>query len=244
MAAFVLMGAGEFLPWADGVDRWALDASPIGSDRVLVAPAAAAPEGEDVFDKWARMGFEHYERLGVKPELLDIRTRADAEDPDRATQITGARYLFFSGGNPAVLADTFGGTAAWKAIRDAVGTGMALGGCSAGMVGLGVVVPDTRHFGDGNSHEAWVPGLELFTKAFFGAHWDQLENYMPGLTQITLEAWPSGTVLFAVDEETAACGDGTNWRVEGKGVLTIPGHDGLERVPPGGSAVVDLGLAL
>lgn len=242
MASFVLMGSGEFEAWAEPVDRWAIEASGVDSDRVLVSPAAAAPEGEKVFDEWAAKGKEHFSRLGMKPEVLGVKTRADAEDADIVKQIAGARYIFFSGGNPGVLSETFADTPAWKAIVDAVAGGMSFGGCSAGIVALGTVAIDTRAWEDHRS--PWVPGLQLFTKAYFGAHWDMLDAWEPGTTEKILEAWPPGTVLFALDEETAASGDGERWTVRGKGALSIPGPDGLERVTNGGQAIVDLGLTL
>jgi cyanophycinase-like exopeptidase len=239
MGAFVLMGSGEFLPWASEPDRWAIEHAGVSSDRVVVVPAASAPEGNDVFDKWARMGIDYFAGLGLKPEVLDVRSHADADDLDRIRMIEGARYVFFSGGNPATLAATFEDTAGWKAIREAAVSGTALGGCSAGMVALGVLAPDASRF-EGGTRE----GLRLFTKAYFGAHWDKLDDYYPGLQQMVLDAWPTGSILFAVDEETAAYGDGSRWRVAGKGALTIPGEDGLERIPAGGEAVVSLGLDL
>ncbi len=226
------------MPWALDVDRWAIEQSPVDSDRVIVSPAAAAPEGDDVFDDWASKGVAHFERLGMEPLVLPVKTRDDAMDASVAASVAGARYVFFSGGNPGMLAETLADTPVWKSILDAVAGGTSLGGCSAGMVALGVVAPDTR------SRGAWVPGLSLFSRAFFGAHWDKLDVWEPGLTQKVLEAWPNDSVLFAVDEDTAACGDGSTWDVRGRGALTIPGHDGLERVSAGGSAVVDLGLTL
>ena len=242
MPAFVLMGSGEFMPWAKETDRWALDASAVDSDRVLISPLAAAPEGDEVFSQWARMGIEYFEDLGMKPEVLDMRTQADAGDPTIARAIEGARYVFFSGGNPGFLARALRHTAVWKAVVAAVSTGTPLGGCSAGLVALGVVAPDIAAMNE--KRDPFNEGLKLFASGYLQAHWDALDGYMPGLTQRILDAWPPGSVLFAVDEETAAVGDGTDWLVTGSGGLTIPGLDGLEHVPAGGRVSVDLGLTL
>jgi len=238
LPSFVLMGSGEFLPWASEPDRWALDRSPIDSDRVVVSPLAAAPEGRAKFDEWAQMGVKHFEQLGFRVEVMELHDRNDADTAANARIVEGARYVFFSGGNPAHLARSLRGTATWDAILDAVRNGMPLGGCSAGMVALGVTAPDTAAM---NGSEE---GLKLFDKAYLQAHWDALDGYVPGLTQRILDAWPQGSVLFAVDEATAACGDGGRWRVIGAGAVTLPGVDGLERVANGGVADVDLGLAL
>lgn len=240
MPSFVLMGSGEFLPWAREPDGWALDRSSIDSDRVVVSPLAAAPEGRAKFDEWAQMGVQHYEAMGFHVDVLEVHDRNDAEKAANAELVRGARYLFFSGGNPAHLARSLRGTAMWEAILDAVRDGMPLGGCSAGMVVLGVTAPDTATMSERTSE----PGLMLFEKAYLQAHWDALDGYVPGLTERILDAWPQGSVLFAVDEETAAFGNGARWNVAGKGAVTLPGVDGLERVAGGGEANVDLGLAL
>jgi cyanophycinase-like exopeptidase len=239
MPSFVLMGSGEFLPWAKDPDGWALETSSIDSDRVVVSPLAAAPEGREVFDEWAGKGVRHFEALGMRVDVLEVHGRPDADDAENAALIRGARYTFFSGGNPAHIARSLRGTATWRVILEALSAGMPLGGCSAGMVALGVTAPDIAAM-DGRANEE---GLKLFTKAYLQAHWDQLDSYVPGLTQRILDAWPPGSVLFALDEDTAACGDGAHWRVTGKGALTLPGLDGLERIPDGGHVGVDLGLS-
>src|SRR5205085_10219310 len=54
-----LLGSGEFEPWARPVDSWCAERATAPSERVLIVPTAAAPEGEDVFQRWAQMGIEH-----------------------------------------------------------------------------------------------------------------------------------------------------------------------------------------
>ncbi len=225
--SFVLMGSGEFLPWARQADRWALDVSSRDSDRVLVLPAASAPEGDPVFDRWGEMGLRHFEALGVRPEVVPLKTREDAGDAAIVSAFEDARYIFLSGGNPAYLVKTLEGTAAWQAILTAAGNGVPLGGCSAGMVALGIAAPDTAGMSDGapmgveRVRKYWAPALKLFPAAYFQAHWDALDGYYPGLRKLIVEAQPEGSVLFALDEDTAACGDGTTWMVVGEGALTI-----------------------
>jgi len=48
---FLLLGSGEFEPWSEEAERAAvLEAAP----TVAILPTASAPEGDAVFDRWAR----------------------------------------------------------------------------------------------------------------------------------------------------------------------------------------------
>ena len=105
---FALLGSGEFEPWAEEVDRWCLDRARPG--RVLILPTASAPEGDDVFDRWGRLGLEHYQRMGVEAEVVPLKTRADAARPDVCARLEVAAMVFFSGGNPGSLAEALEGT--------------------------------------------------------------------------------------------------------------------------------------
>ncbi len=89
------LGAGEFEPWSEVVDRWVLERSD-GDGSVLVLPTASAPEGDDVFDGWARKGLAHFASLGVPAAVLPIRRREDAEREDLASDAVwkpGSSYV-------------------------------------------------------------------------------------------------------------------------------------------------------
>ena len=97
--------------------------------------------------------------------------------------------------------------------------GLGYTGCSAGISSLGEVAPDSsrRDFSD----EIWQPGLRLFPGVTFGPHWDMLDTYLPGLRSIISEAIPDDQTLFAVDERTAAVGNGSTWSVIGLGKVHV-----------------------
>ena len=211
-----LLGSGEFEPWAGVVDRELLERARVGDGRALVIPTACAPEGENVWEKWATMGLRHYESLGIPAEVVDLKTRADAEDPAIAERLTGASLAFFSGGNPAYLAATLRGSPFWERLLEGMRAGLAYGGCSAGIACLGERAPDST-VEDPTSPDFWKPGLGLFPRLHFGPHWDALETYMPGLQRMVCDAIPEGEALLAVDERTAVVGDGGDWKVVGSG---------------------------
>jgi hypothetical protein len=88
MALWALLGSGEFRPWAEEVDRWMLERARPG--RVLILPTASAPEGHEVFDRWGRMGLEHYRRLGVEAEVVSLKDHEDAARPELAARLDTA----------------------------------------------------------------------------------------------------------------------------------------------------------
>ena len=213
--AIALLGSGEFEPWTEEVDRWLLERA-TGDGSVLILPTASAPEGDAVFDRWWTMGLEHYRDLGILAEVVPIKTNADANDDRLVAWLSRASVAFFSGGNPAYLSSVLLGTAFWAALREEMNRGLAYAGCSAGIACLGESALDSaaRSFGDGWLHR---PGLRLFPNTTLGPHWDAIDRYVPGLRERLVSAIPSGGSLFAVDERTAAVGDGATWTVIGSG---------------------------
>ena len=106
--------------------------------RAVVVPAAAGLEGDDRVAYWLELARRHYEAMGVEPVLLDVRTRADADDPAIAALVDGAGLVYLSGGDPHHLAATLRDSALWDAIVAAWQAGAALAGCSAGAMALTV----------------------------------------------------------------------------------------------------------
>jgi cyanophycinase-like exopeptidase len=216
---FALLGSGEFEPWSEEVDRWVLGrvANPDGA--VLILPTASAPEGDSVFDRWADMGLRHFERLEARAEVVPLKTREDARRPDLTARLDGAASVYFSGGNPAYLASVLQETPFWTEVRTRIDQGLGYAGCSAGIACLGEVAPDSAR--SDVDDDIWQPGLRLFPNVHFGPHWDMLDAFVPGLRGVIEGNVPRHQTLFAVDERTAAVGDGTAWTVKGLGSVRL-----------------------
>ncbi len=246
MSVFALLGSGEFLPWAREVDSWAAEHASAPSDRALILPTASAPEGDDVFDNWAGMGAKHFTSIGLAPVVLPLKTRADASRAELVDQVAGARYIFFSGGNPGYLATTLRETPFWDAVLDAIAHGTAFGGCSAGATAVGANAPDVTSSTVSMDDLIFVPGLPLFTRAVLPTHFDMVESFFPGLREFILDTRPPDNYLFGIDEDTAACGDGETWTVMGKRAVTIIDADGGDPVEhfTGSTVTCPLGLSL
>lgn len=241
MAALALLGSGEFLPWALDVDRWLAVNATAPSERALIIPTASAPEGTDVFERWSEMGLAHYRAIGLAPEIVPLRTRADADDPACVDMVADARIVFFSGGNPGYLAETLRGTAFWRAILSAVDDGTAFGGCSAGAVAPGALAPYVAH----DALERWVPGLGMLANAFVIPHFDAIDRYGgPGFRRMLIDQCPEGAALVGIDEDTALVGSDGDWTVMGAGAAWFVAAEEPTPVASGERVPATLGLTL
>jgi cyanophycinase-like exopeptidase len=237
--SYALLGSGEFEPWSAEVDRRLLERTErVGP--VLIAPAASAPEGEEVFQRWATMGLEHYSGLGIAAEVLPLRTREDALREDAAAKLEGASMIFFSGGNPTYLAAILADTPFWAALLTAMDAGLPYAGCSAGVACLGERAPDSAV--EDFTKDFWKPGLRAFPRVVFAPHWDALDSFAPGLTELFAGSISDGERLFTIDENTAVVGDGRRWTTVGSGAArilesgswrTFPSGEGFSSDPVG-----------
>lgn len=216
---FALLGAGEFLPWSVEVDRFVLDRA-TGDGRVLIFPTAAAAEGDSVFDEWGTMGLEHFRSIGVEAEVVALKTREDADRAELIDRLGDASAVYFSGGNPAYLSDVLEGSAFWNALRAAIDRGLGYIGCSAGVAHLGDIAPDIT-VEELSAEMFQRPGLRLFPGWTFGLHWNKLDEYRPGLRDFITSWIPNDARMLAIDEETAAAGDGFTWTVIGSATVSL-----------------------
>jgi cyanophycinase len=207
-----LMGAGEFDPWSEPVERWLLARSRNPDGSVLVAPTAAAHEGEGSFEGWANKGLAHYAAMGVQAEVLPLKIREDAHRDDLVRRLDDASMIFFSGGNPARLTEVVNDTPFWEALTAAMRDGLPYAGCSAGVACLTEVTydSDVQDF-----DSVWAPGLGYVRDTLFGPHWDIIDSWIPGATDFIVGSVKPGQTFLGLDEDTAMVGDARSWEVIG-----------------------------
>lgn len=227
--AFV--GAGEFEPWSEPVDRWVLERAE-GDGTVLILPTASAPEGEAVFEGWGRKGLEHFAGLGVPAEVLPVRGREDAGREDLAERVREASVVYVSGGNPAYLANALRGSVLCRAIWERMERGFGYIGCSAGVACLTETTYDTSA-ANVASGSVWVPGLRYARGVRFAPHWDTVERWYPGAHAFITASLRPGETLIAIDEETAMVGDGSGWTVLGRSAVRVYREERWRTVPAG-----------
>jgi cyanophycinase len=212
MTWWSLLGSGEFSDWSEEADRWLLERAD-GDGRVLILPAASAPEGKDVFERWGSLGLAHLGRMGIPAEVVELKTREDADDPRIVDRLDGASVVYFSGGNPAYLAATLRDTGFWTRLLKELDRGMGYAGCSAGVACLTETTFDSDSL---DLDQIYKPGLGLVPRTVFAPHWDIVDTWMPGAGDFIVGSVPPGYVFVGLDEDTAMLGDGTSWEVVGK----------------------------
>ncbi|MHB8511942.1 MAG: Type 1 glutamine amidotransferase-like domain-containing protein [Actinomycetota bacterium] len=220
MGPLALLGSGEFMPWSAEIDEYMLSTSTSGDGSVAILPTASAPEGDSIFQSWATKGLEHYKSLGIDAFVIPMRTREEAFNSEYASMLERASYIFFSGGNPAYLADSLRDTPFWEAVLERRSQGAALGGCSAGACIMGETAPDPTSIDDPRS-AINHPGLRVVASHVFGAHWDQLDNFVKGLRALIKSMVPKDWTLVGIDEDTALVLDDGDWRVFGRGGVHV-----------------------
>jgi cyanophycinase-like exopeptidase len=212
-----LVGSGEFLPSMNEIDAALLAATGRRRPRVAILPTASWPDGEDVFQRWASMGNEHFTALGAEVEPVLVRDRFDADDEAHVQAIGEADLIYLSGGKPGHLTSALVGSPVGDALLAANRRGATLAGCSAGAMILAARQWDFRKrrlFWP----VRWLDGLGLVPTATIIPHYDAFPE--PVSAMLVLQA-PRGLATLGIDEDTALVGRDGSWQVEGRGRVTV-----------------------
>src|SRR5215510_14958482 len=160
-----LVGAGEYLPVMEDVDRYLLSSANSGIPRVVCLPTAAGQEGDESVGRWSRMGEEHFRKLGADVTAIRIIDKASADDSQFESALENANLIYFSGGNPLHLFQTMQGSRAWTAMQKAWSHGAVYAGCSAGAMILSKRIPSFRLAGT-------LEGFGIVPAKFIIPHFD------------------------------------------------------------------------
>jgi cyanophycinase len=214
-----LVGAGEYLPVMDEIDRQLL--ASVNTDgrtpHVVCLPTAAGQEGDASVGRWLRMGVEHFEALGAEVTPAHIIDRASADDPAWESALENADLIYFSGGNPMYLYETMQGSRAWSAAQKAWGRGAVYAGCSAGAMILAQRVPNFRIAGLTS-----IDAFQVIPATFVIPHFDRMRGLWSAYLFGVRRQLKDDQFILGVDEDTALIGniDGT-WQVMGRGQAHI-----------------------
>jgi cyanophycinase len=201
----------------DGFDRGLLEATGRRRPRVVVLPSASFPDGEEVFQRWAALGVEHFSRLGAEVEPVLVRDRAAADDAANCQAIGEADLVYLSGGKPRHLLAVLDDTAVGRALVAANARGAVLAGCSAGAMVLAARQADLRRWMLPWPLR-WRHGLGLVPGIVVLPHYDAWPEPVTAL--IALQA-PRGSVVLGIDGATAIVGRDGMWQVHGRARVTV-----------------------
>jgi cyanophycinase len=231
LGLLVLAGSGEYTPAMDTVDRFLLEHS--DGKPVLLIATSCAQEGLHVMEKWERMGVAHFRNLGIEAQPLRIVDRDDADRPENAEAISGAGIVWFSGGSPIYLAQSFVDTLAFNALQAANRAGVSVAGSSGGLAVLNANVPSP----DANVATGTTAlGLAAPVRAL--AHFDRMEARRPEFIDRILSNLQPGQTAVGLDEDTAVVWTDHHWQVMGHKRAVV--FNGGERVIFKHGDVVDI----
>jgi cyanophycinase len=205
-----LVGAGEYLPRMDTVDRLLLSRTP-GPARVVCLPTASVPDGPEVVARWERMGVEHFTRLGAAATALHIVDRATADEAALAAQVRAANFVYLSGGKPDYLYETLRETRTYAALLAVLEQGGVVAGCSAGAMIWGAALPRFRLI------TPFQPAFNLLPNAVILPHFDEFGGVFAG----ALHAALGSRTLVGIDGYTALVAADGAYFVAGSGSVTV-----------------------
>jgi len=208
-----LVGAGEYLPVMNEVDRHLL--ASVRTDgripKVVCLPTAAGQEGEESVGRWLKMGEEHFKALGADVHPLHIIDRASADDPQFEPILESADLIYFSGGNPLYLYETMKGSRAWAAAQKAWSRGAVYAGCSAGAMILARRLPNFRRVGMGT-----VDGFGIMPSDYVMPHFNNAGPFK-FIVNLLRRGMKDSEYMLGIDENTALVGQlGGQWKVLGE----------------------------
>lgn len=217
-----LVGSGEYLAPMEPVDRLLLARAP-GEPRVVCLPTAAAPDGPAVAARWARMGVEHFTRLGAAAESLPVLDRASADDAALADRVGAANFVYLSGGKPDYLYATLKDTRTYRAVLGVLEGGGVVAGCSAGAMIWGGVIPRFRLI------TPFQPAFGLVPDTVILPHFDEF----PGAFATAVHAVMGERTLVGIDGDTALVCSAGRYTAAGAGGVTVWDRRGRQRYTDG-----------
>ena len=209
-----LVGAGEYLPVMDDVDRHLLDSVKADgrAPRVVCLPTAAGQEGSESVGRWSHMGEEHFKALGADVTAIPIIDKDSANDSQYESLLESADLIYFSGGNPNYLFQTMNGSRAWAAAQKAWARGAVYAGCSAGAMILARRIPNFRMPGTNP-----VSGFGVSTATYVLPHFDAMPGPFKVMVNLLRNSLKEKEFVLGIDENTALIGNlGGEWKVMGK----------------------------
>jgi cyanophycinase len=214
VAPMALLGSGEFEPWASDGEHLLLSLA-TGDGSVAILPLASAPEGETYAD-WAHKGLTHFEELGIAARVVEVKERGDAFKAELIGELERVSVIFFSGGNPAFLADAVTGTPLGEVLFATLDRGAALAGCSAGACLFGEASPESVT--DRIEEDTWVAGMRILPGVWVVPHWDMLGDRV---REYFLSRIPASGVTLGIDERTMLVRAPDRWMVFGDGSVFV-----------------------
>jgi cyanophycinase len=231
MNTLALIGGEEFAPGFENVHAELVELAGKPKPRVVFLPTAASHDGARVAQSWCDRARKLLGNAGATVDAPLVIDRAGANDAQNAALLDNADMIYLGGGWPHILIQTLAGTRILDAFWRAVQRGAMIAGASAGAMALAertlVVNENVMHIialalsgavGTPMPKVEFIDGYNLVPHAIVSPHFER----MPQQTKLYERGfYPAGLMLLGIDEQTALVRRENEWRVLGKGAVTI-----------------------
>ena len=221
IGSIALVGGDEFRSTCEDMDRHILATVSEKPAKVLIVPTAAASENAAMA---ASNGVRYFSSLGATANQLMVVNRAQANEEALVHPINDASIIYFTGGNPDHLLATLRGSKLHQGLFEAINRGCILAGSSAGAMVLGSAM--RRPSG------GWVEGLGVVKGVTVLPHHER-RNPEEVVRSLAAESVPEGLRVLGIDGATCCFGGPGNWRVLGRGKVTLYQGDRWTSFGPG-----------
>lgn len=188
-----------------------------GTDAKIAILTAATSEPRESGEDYIRV----FERLGVEDMIvLNTFRREDADDPQNLKIIEKATGAFFTGGDQARILEYIKGTKLDALLHQRHKEGMVIGGTSAGAA----MMPDVMIIeGDSETNPRMDAvemgeGMGFLPSVVIDQHFAQ-RGRLGRLISALLQQ--PAILGFGIDEDTAMIVDGDEFKVVGRGAVTV-----------------------
>jgi cyanophycinase len=185
--------------------------------RLVVIPAASS-----IPDSVGQVYHGVFTNLGaVSVEIIEIKERADANQPARIAALETCTGLFLTGGDQVKLVSLLGGTLLADRIKQRWGAGMTVAGTSAGASALSQHMIAFGRSGSTPSQRMvqLAPGLGLAEGVIIDQHFRQRDRVGRLMTAV---AYNPAVLGIGLDEDTAlVIGPDRQAEVIGSGSVTV-----------------------
>ena len=129
-----LIGGDEFRDNCILMDKWILQEIAQESPVIAILPTAATHQKPELA---ISNGSNYFSNLGARVITIPVYTKEDANTTSLADKILTAALIYIVGGDPQYLSDVLGDSYCEKILFDALRSGKAVVGSSAGAMYLG-----------------------------------------------------------------------------------------------------------
>jgi cyanophycinase-like exopeptidase len=203
----VLFGAGDWAEWADPL---LTELGACGGHAAVVA-AGQVENGPEAI-RWYRDGVDsRLRRLGIETVHVPLLRQGEGDAADAVGTLEDAAFVYVLGGGPRSTVLALRGSLFWQTM---LSKKLPFVGSSGGAMLVGSRYPTDLSFA------AVESALGTNRRLLVAGHWDELDEMRPGLRESFIREARDDT-LMGIDRDTGVDGDGTHWKVVGRGCVTL-----------------------